>query len=113
MVRDGWVNVRTKLGRRRLLAYDDCTMMSCANTLIQGTGADILKVAIANLSEHLGEDARLVACVHDELVLEVNSAIAERYKRLLSRVMVEAEQTVLKTVPSSADASIGDSWADK
>lgn len=113
LVADGWAYVRTACGRRRLLSYDDATMMCSANTLIQGTGADILKIAIAKLSEYLNDDAFLVACVHDELVLEVKTELAEDYKLKLEKIMKEAAETVLKTVPAAADASIGDSWAAK
>ena len=113
LVADGWAYTRTACGRRRLLSYDDATMMCSANTLIQGSGADILKIAIANISEHLNEDAYLVACVHDELVLEVKEDKAEQYKKLLETVMIKAAEHVLKSVPASADASIGDSWAAK
>jgi DNA polymerase I-like protein with 3'-5' exonuclease and polymerase domains len=96
-----------------LLSYDDATMMCSANTLIQGSGADILKIAIAQLSEHLNEDAYLVACVHDELVLEVREDLAEEYKKILESIMIQAAENVLTSVPASADASIGDSWAAK
>jgi len=113
LVEDGWTYTRTALGRRRLLSYDDATMMACANTLIQGSGADILKISIGNLNEHLNDDAHLIACVHDELVLEVREDKAEEYKNILEDAMVRAAKTVLKAVPASADASIGDSWAAK
>jgi DNA polymerase I-like protein with 3'-5' exonuclease and polymerase domains len=113
LVADGWAYTRTACGRRRLLSYDDATMMCSANTLIQGSGADILKIAIAKLSEHLNEDAYLIACVHDEIVLEVKEELAEDYKVKLESIMKEAAETVLKTVPASADASVGDSWAAK
>lgn len=113
LVADGWAYVRTACGRRRLLSYDDATMMCSANTLIQGSGADILKIAIAKLSEHLNEDAYLVACVHDEIVLEVKEEKADTYKEILEHTMIKAAETVLTTVPASADASVGDSWAAK
>lgn len=87
--------------------------MCSANTLIQGSGADILKIAISNLNQHLNEDVRLVACVHDELVLEVKQEQAEEYKTILETTMINAAETVLSTVPASADASVGDSWAAK
>lgn len=113
LVADGWAFVRTACGRRRLLSYDDATMMCSANTLIQGSGADILKVAIANLSEYLNEDAFLIACVHDEIVLEVKTHLAESYKSKLEQIMIEAAETVLKTVPAEAEANTGNSWAAK
>ena len=113
LVADGWAFVRTACGRRRLLSYDDATMMCSANTLIQGSGSDILKLAIAKLSDHLNDNVRLVACVHDELVLEVKEELAEECKIVLQDAMISAAETVLKTVPAEADASIGDSWAAK
>lgn len=113
MVEDGWTYVRTPLGRRRLLSYDDATMTACANTLIQGAGADILKLSLANLNEHLGQDAHLVACVHDEIVLEAVEEKAEYYKEVLEDCMKRAAETILKIVPAKADAGIGDSWSDK
>jgi len=113
LVADGWAYTRTACGRRRLLSYDDATMMCSANTLIQGSGADILKIAIANLNDHLNDDVHLVACVHDEIVLEVKEQLAEKYKVILEDTMIKAAETVLKSVPASADASIGDSWASK
>jgi DNA polymerase I-like protein with 3'-5' exonuclease and polymerase domains len=113
LVADGWAYVRTACGRRRLLSYDDATMMCSANTLIQGSGADILKIAISKLNQHLNDDARMVACVHDEIVLEVKEELAEDYKRILEEAMISAAEVVLKTVPAEADAGIGLSWADK
>jgi twinkle protein len=87
--------------------------MCSANTLIQGSGADILKIAISKLNQHLNDDARMVACVHDEIVLEVKEELAEDYKRILEDAMISAAEVVLKTVPAEADAGIGLSWADK
>ena len=113
LVADGWAFTRTACGRRRLLSYDDATMMCSANTLIQGSGADILKIAISELNQYLDDEAYMVACVHDEIVLEVVEHKAEEYKKLLEKIMVEAAQKVLKTVPSVADANVGDSWAAK
>ena len=113
LVQEGWAYIRTACGRRRLLSYDDATMMCSANTLIQGSGADILKLAIADLNKHLNEDVRLVAAVHDELVLEVKEELAENYKEILETTMIKSAETVLKSVPSSADASVGSSWAAK
>lgn len=113
LVTDGWAYARTACGRRRLLSYDDATMMCSANTLIQGSGADILKIAIAKIGEHLSDDVHLVACVHDEIVLEVKEELAETYKKILEEIMLTAAEVVLKSVPASADASVGKSWASK
>jgi len=113
MVEDGWTYVRTPLGRRRLLAYDSAVMTACANTLIQGAGSDILKLSLSNLNPFLGDEAHLVACVHDEIVLEALEDKVEYYKEVLERCMKEAAETILKEVPAKADASYGDSWSEK
>jgi DNA polymerase I-like protein with 3'-5' exonuclease and polymerase domains len=88
-------------------------MTACANTLIQGAGADILKLSLAKLNEYLNQDAFLVACVHDEIVLEVVETKAEAYKDILEKCMREAAETILKIVPSKADASVAETWAEK
>ena len=113
MVEDGWTYVRTPIGRRRLLSYDDATMTACANTLIQGAGADILKLSLAKLGPHLGDEAQLVACVHDEIVLEAIEDKVEHYQQVLEQCMREAAETILKVVPAKADASHGENWAEK
>lgn len=113
IVEDGWAYIRTACGRRRLLSYDDAKLTASANTLIQGTGADILKIAISNLSEHLNDDVRLVACIHDELVLEVREELAEEWAKKLQTIMLSAGDAVFKLTKVEADPSIGDSWADK
>lgn len=113
MVEDGWTYVRTPIGRRRLLSYDDATMTACANTLIQGAGADILKLSLSKLNPYLGDDCQLVACVHDEIVLEASTNMVEHFSTVLENCMKEAAQTILKIVPAKADASHGENWAEK
>jgi len=113
LVADGWAYTRTACGRRRLLSYDDATMMCSANTLIQGSGADILKIAVSKLNEHLNNDVRMVACVHDEIVLEVKDEYADKYKQILEECMLSAARVVLKSVPAEADAGVGLAWSDK
>lgn len=113
LVQDGWCYTRTALGRRRLLAYDDARMTIAANTLIQGTGADILKVALGELNEYLSEDVRLIAVVHDEVVLEVKEGLEEFWKDKLANVMVEAGASVFKKTRLVAEPGIGDDWSAK
>jgi len=88
-------------------------MTACANTLVQGAGADILKLSLAKLNEYLNEEAHLIACVHDEIVIEVKEDKAEKYKKILEDCMKAAAETILKIVPAQADASIGETWAEK
>ena len=113
MVEDGWTYVRTPTGRRRLLSYNDATMTACANTLIQGAGADVLKLSLAKLNPFIKGDIHLVACVHDEIVIEVPKSKVNEYINILETCMQEAAETILKVVPSKADASHGGDWSDK
>jgi DNA polymerase-1 len=96
-----------------LLSYDDAAMTTCANTLIQGAGADILKLAIARLGKLVSDKFRPIATVHDELVFEVIEGEEEHYKSVLETQMKEAAETVLSEVPVKCDANVGVSWAEK
>jgi len=113
LVQDGWCYTRTALGRRRLLSYDDAKMTIAANTLIQGTGADILKVALGALNEHVDDKVRLVAVVHDEIVLEVKEDKAEEWQSKLSEIMVRAGDSVFNKTRLVAEAGIGEDWSAK
>ena len=113
LVQDGWCFTRTALGRRRLLSYDDAKMTIAANTLIQGTGADILKVALGELNEYVDDKVKLVAVVHDEIVLEVKEDLAAEWQSKLSEMMVRAGDSVFKKTMLVAEAGIGDDWSAK
>jgi DNA polymerase-1 len=88
-------------------------MSACANTLIQGAGADILKIAIAKLGEVVSDEFRPIATVHDELVFEALEDKASYYKGVLEETMKEAAESVLKIVPVKCDANVASSWAEK
>jgi DNA polymerase I-like protein with 3'-5' exonuclease and polymerase domains len=113
LVQDGWCYTRTALGRRRLLSYDDARMTIAANTLIQGTGADILKVALGELNDHLNNDVRLIAVVHDECVLEVREGLENFWKDKLAEIMVNAGASVFEKTRLVAEPGIGDDWSAK
>lgn len=109
--------VRTLLGRIRTLPdlrSTDRMRRSAAeriaqNTPIQGTAADILKLAMVQLRDAVVPGARMVLTVHDELDFEVPEAAAEEAK---GRVR-EAMAGVLRLdVPLVVDVGYGRSWAD-
>lgn len=84
------------------------------NTPVQGTAADIVKRALANLSEALyGTGVRIIGSVHDEILLESPSEKVEWAARVLKSKMEEAGAHYLALVPVVAEASIADSWAEK
>jgi len=86
------------------------------NTPVQGSEADIVKLALGKLITALkpfNGKARLLASIHDEIILEAHEDIADQVAKTLSEVMVSSGKEFLKKVPIEADSSIGDSWADK
>ncbi|MBR6918310.1 MAG: DNA polymerase I [Clostridia bacterium] len=114
--RDGYTT--TSLGRRRpipelsspkaqLRAFGERVAM---NSPVQGTAADIIKIAMINVSRALdgeGLDARLIMQVHDELIVEASAADAERASEILRR---EMEGAVKSAVPMSVEISRGGNW---
>ena len=115
---DGYVE--TMFGRRRYLpelssgkhmlkAFGERV---ARNMPIQGTAADIIKIAMIRVDERLQREnlrARLILQVHDELIVEAPQEEAEQVKALLQE---EMENAVSLSVPLTADAAIGRTWYD-
>lgn len=80
------------------------------NFPVQGTSADLTKLALVKLLPHLSDKMRLVIVVHDEIVLEVEETIAQDAVQLLTRCMVDTESPVLNPIPVKVDVTIGQSW---
>ena len=94
---------------RNLQAFGERVAM---NSPIQGTAADVIKIAMINVSRALKEsglDARLIMQVHDELIVEAKADCADRAAEILVR---EMENAVKVAVPLTADFGIGESWYD-
>lgn len=115
---DGYVE--TMFGRRRYikeLAAKNKNLQSfgervAKNTPIQGTAADIIKIAMIKVYNRLKEsglDARLILQVHDELIVEAKEDCAEKVALLLKE---EMENAVKLTVPMTVDVNIGKTWYD-
>ena len=116
--RNGYVS--TLMGRRRWLPELKSSNFNtrsfgervALNMPIQGTAADIIKLAMVRVHRRLkaeGLAARLVLQVHDELIVECPEAEAERVARLLTE---EMEGVVSLSVPLTAEAHAGRSWAE-
>ena len=109
---------RTRSGRLIYFSFDanDRTQVGATQRLgknapIQGSSADIIKRALALLYDALKPiDARIVNCVHDEIVIEVAEAQAEECAAILDREMVIAAREFIRSVPVSVDIAIGDAW---
>lgn len=110
--------VTTLFGRRRYIpeinasnrqtkAFGERVAM---NSPIQGTAADIIKLAMINVHKALAEeniDAKLILQVHDELIVEARREDAERVKEILCR---EMEGAATLSVPMSVESKVGGSW---
>ncbi|WP_105114667.1 DNA polymerase I [Streptococcus suis] len=80
------------------------------NSPIQGSAADILKVAMINLDkaiEEAGLSTRMLLQVHDEIVLEVPRAELGTVKKLVKETM---ESAIALSVPLIADENAGETW---
>jgi DNA polymerase-1 len=85
---------------------------SAINAPMQGTAADIIKLAMIRVEKALGESglpARLIMQVHDELVLEVRQDAVERVTAAVRGCMVDAGQGALR-VPLKVDVGRGTNW---
>ena len=112
--------VRTLWGRKRALpelsarnpALRQGAERMAVNTPIQGTAADIVKVAMIRVDRRLattGMDARLLLQVHDELVLECAEGAAPEVAAMVREEMGRAAEL---RVPLEVEAGWGKSWAD-
>ncbi len=116
--RDGYIE--TLLGRRRVInelkssnynvrSFGERASM---NMPLQGSSADIIKIAMINVVEKLqksGLNAKLVLQVHDELVIDCPMEEADEVAKLLKE---EMENAVSLRVPLTVDIGIGKTWFD-
>jgi DNA polymerase-1 len=117
-VKNGFVT--TMFGRRRYITELSATnknvqafgKRAAMNAPIQGTAADIIKIAMVKVYQRLKAeklDAHLILQVHDELIIEAAEKDAERAAAVLSEEMNNA---VKLAVPLTADVGKGHSWYD-
>lgn len=115
---DGYVS--TLEGRRRYLPEMSASNRNtrafgervARNAPIQGTAADIIKIAMVRVDERLkreGLEARLILQVHDELIVEAPAFESMQVAMLLQE---EMENAVKLSVPLIAEASMGETWYD-
>lgn len=105
--------------RKLLKSYSECL-----NSPVQGSGADIVKLALARIYEDrfnapvqptcalTGDGWYPCAVVHDEIVLEVPAGSGEAMRDWLRAHMIAAGNELMKSVPCDAEASVRSSWAE-
>jgi DNA polymerase I-like protein with 3'-5' exonuclease and polymerase domains len=112
--------VTTLLGRRRRLptiySRSDRERMKAerqaVNSQIQGSAADLIKIAMVRLDKLLPDEMDLVLSVHDELVVRTPEDRAEECAGLMREAMLGPGIQDLVKVPLSADLKIVDRWSE-
>ena len=116
--KDGYV--RTILGRRRVIeglrggsgAGRKAAERMAVNTVVQGSAADLIKVAMINIYRRVKEeklDLKMILQVHDELVFELPERKVKQYSELVQEEMAGAIE--LK-VPVTVDVGWGSNWLE-
>jgi DNA polymerase-1 len=116
--------VTTLLGRKRKLpdivsknpAIRNNAERMAMNTPIQGTAADLMKLAMIQIDEELekrGLKSKLIIQVHDEVVLDCPKDEVEQVRRMVTEVMENAMEGILPlSVPLKVNYGVGDNWMD-
>ena len=80
------------------------------NTIIQGTAADIIKIAMLKIDKILGKyKARMTMQIHDELIFEVPEDTVNKFSDAVKNIM---ESVLELSVPLDVSCGIGDNWYD-
>jgi len=112
--------VQTLLGRRRSIPeinssnrqVREAAERMAINMPVQGTSADIIKVAMINLYREMGKrqlESKMLIQVHDELVFEVPEAELEEMRQLVPQAMSTAIEL---SVPLKVDIKTGNNWGE-
>ena len=118
----------TMFGRRRYFPQINSTLpfirtaaeRAAANAPIQGTAADIMKLAMIHIdnrlrTEHLHEHVHMIMQIHDELVCEIDPVYTEQISEIVRDEMIHVFERSYKniqtTVPLVISLGIGDNWA--
>jgi len=105
----------TLLGRRRVWprfgSGIKASKFQLFNTPCQGTGADLMKLVMCELCDRLiSDEAKIIASVHDEILLEVPEDQAEGYAEMLCEIMNRIGSELLCPVPVTSEAKILSTW---
>jgi DNA polymerase-1 len=112
--------VQTVLGRRRYLkdingsnaVVRGAAERNAVNAPIQGSAADIIKIAMINIHKKLDEESykcKMLLQVHDELVFDVHKPELEKLKTMVKH---EMEHAYKLTVPLDVDMGVGGNWLE-
>jgi DNA polymerase-1 len=111
--------VETVMGRRRPtpdvkssnFAVREAAYRAAVNMPLQGSAADIMKLAMINIAKKLPNDAKMLLQIHDSILVEAPAKDAEKVGNILKETM---ENTYTKLpVKFKADISIGKNWGEQ
>src|SRR3989339_212583 len=113
-------SVATLLGRKRPLpdinspnhGLKSFAERTAVNTVIQGTAADLIKIAMVNIKRQCVKfkvESVMLLQVHDELVFECPKSEVEKLKKL---VQTEMENALELIIPLKVDMNVGQNWAE-
>lgn len=109
--------IYTLMGRRRLVTQSSDRYTTRLNTQVQGSGGDCMKAALILLWEKylsVNNEWKLVANVHDEVVLEVPEQDKDEAQIVLKECMESAAyEVMLVEVPIVAEPGYGNDWSAK
>src|SRR5690606_228941 len=116
-------HIRTLIGRKRRLpdlSSDDDAKRAlaerqCVNSHIQGSAADLIKIAMVRLHEMLHDAgisvrAELILTVHDELVVEAADEVVDQVAEIMREAMLGKGIQDLIRVPLKSDLKVVESW---
>jgi hypothetical protein len=100
--------VKTPWGRRHRCWDANKEAYKFVNYLVQGTAADLLKASLVSLHE---QGVPVIACVHDEVIAEVDEKDAPEVARIIQKAMTD-HPLIAERVPLGAEATIVKRWSD-
>ena len=106
--------VSTLLGRRRYFDFQNTSAMVSAayeresvNSVLQGSAADVIKLAMLEIAHHLDEDRKLILQIHDELIFEIKDELLENFATITQDIMQNIVKLKVKLKTSS---SVAKNW---
>lgn len=108
--------ITTLSGRKRYFDFENAKPMQVAmyeresiNSILQGSAADIIKLAMLEIAKDLDENKRLILQIHDELIFEIKDDLCENFVKKASDIM---ENIVKLKVKLKTSSNIAKKWGD-
>lgn len=107
--------IKTLLGRKRFFKYTNDIKVNnahdreCINSILQGSAADLIKLAMIKLYPYLNKEIKLILQIHDELIFEVKDERVLEFSKIARNIMENAYGLNVKLKTS---LSVGKSWAE-